>query len=117
MHKLTYTPQEYNDLYNILEGANKDPFIKDNYYYYSKNYGKIKHSSIGSILVELRPFKIKTSFINKREHDLYEYLKHTMTQHELQVMYHEPFNNLPLLINHNNKIINLIVLWRLKIGK
>ena len=43
--------------------------------------------------------------------------KHPQVQHAYQVLYHTPFTHLPLLIGHKEKLIRIIVQWRLEINK
>lgn len=110
MHKLTYTPAEYNNLLMDLESSYEG--VKDNYEF-SKNWGRNKHSSIVEITRLIRRSLVRSLY----KYSLYKRLKDELTQHEFQILYHEPFKNLPLLISHRNKIVVVFVLFRLKIGK
>ena len=41
----------------------------------------------------------------------------TILQHVYQTLYHMPYTELPLQLNHNNDAVRIITVWRLELGK
>lgn len=117
MHRLTYTHSQYEALIEALETSKEES--RKLVYEYPKTLGKHKHSDIPNILRILYNWKRIIDLFNTQRINewIYQKMGETLTQHELQVLYHEPFNNMPLLISHWNLIVVVFAVFRLKIGK